>query len=441
MESVCRKDGKNKLENITIMDGITLNIIETDKFKTNYLSFNFVAPLDKSTAAHNALVPQVLIRGTRKHKDLASIKNVLDDLYAASVEGRVYRRSDYQVCGMTASWLDGKYSIDDTDIMEGALDIVEELLFDPYLENGVFCENYVESEKKILIDDIRAMINNKTSYAIRRCQQEMCIDEPFGINENGDEESVEKITPVSLFEAYEKMLKESVVEIFYVGKCDVEKMKNRIESMFKNVKRSYKPLGASLVKRDVEKVKEIVEKCPVAQGKLSLGFRTGTVLGEDEYKALPVFFEMYGNSPVSKLFMNVREKLSLCYYCRAIPEGMKGLMVVTSGIEVKNKEKAQNEILAQLEAVKNGDFTEEELLLAKKSLKNAYSELDDSPAALEGWYLTRRLAGLSSTHESVCSDFMSVSKDDVVSVANKIKLDTVYFLEGTLEGDAEDDEE
>ncbi len=429
------------MENIRISEGVSLNIIETDKFKTNYLSFNFVTPLCKEKAALYALIPQVLIRGTENYKDLASIKNALDDLYAASIEGRVYRRSDYQVCGITSSWLADKYAIDGTDITGGSLDILEEILFMPYLENGVFADNYVESEKRILIDDIRAMINNKTSYAIRRCQEEMCENEAFGINESGDEESVNRINAKELFDAYKELLSCSRIEIFYVGSCDRQKLIDKITAMFSGCDRKYKELEKPYVKRDVEKVKEITEKCPVTQGKLSLGFRTASVLGEEDYKALPVFFEMYGNSPVSKLFMNVREKLSLCYYCRAIPEGMKGIMVVTSGIEVANKEKAQNEILAQLDCVKQGDFTDEELELAKKSLKNAYSELDDSPAALEGWYLTRRLAGQSSTPEAVCKEFISVTRDDVIKSANKIKLDTVYFLEGTLKGEADFDEE
>ena len=143
---------------------------------------------------------------------------------------------------------------------------------------------------------------------------------------------------------------------------------------------------------------------------------------------------------MSKLFMNVREKLSLCYYCRAIPDGIKGIMTVTAGIEVCNKEKTQNEILAQLDAVKNGDITDEELILSKKSLKNAYNELNDSPPALEGWYLTRRLSDLGDSHEKVCESFMKVTREDVIRVANKIKLDTVYFLEGTLSGEGDDDE-
>ncbi len=429
------------LKKFKITDGVTLNVIPTDKFKTNYLSFNFVQYLDKNKAALNALIPQVLLRGTKNHKDIASIKVALDELYAASVEGKTFKRGEYQVCGITASWLADRYSIDGTKITEGTISILEELLFDPYTENGMFSKSYVESEKIDLIDDIRALINNKNSYAVTRCKEEMCRGEAFGISEYGDEESVKKITADELFAAYQNLLETSRIEIFYVGSGDVEALFEKIGKMFADKKRAYTEPQKTVVKYGVTEVKNVTEKISAAQGKLSLGFRTGCSVGDKDYSAFPVFVEMYGNSPVSKLFMNVREKLSLCYYCRAIPDGVKGIMVVTSGIEVSNKEKTQNEILAQLDNVKQGKITDEELILAKKSLKNAYNELNDSPPALEGWYLTRCLSGLDDSHEEVCNRFMNVTKEEVINVARKLRLDTVYFLEGTLKGKGESDDE
>lgn len=429
------------LKKFKITDGVTLNVIPTDKFKTNYLSFNFVQYLDKNKAALNALIPQVLLRGTKNHKDIASIKVALDELYAASVEGKTFKRGEYQVCGITASWLADRYSIDGTKITEGTISILEELLFAPYTENGIFSKSYVESEKIDLIDDIRALINNKNSYAVTRCKEEMCRGEAFGISEYGDEESVKKITADELFAAYQNLLETSRIEIFYVGSGDVEALFEKIGKMFADKKRAYTEPQKTVVKYGVTEVKNVTEKISAAQGKLSLGFRTGCSVGDKDYSAFPVFVEMYGNSPVSKLFMNVREKLSLCYYCRAIPDGVKGIMVVTSGIEVSNKEKTQNEILAQLDNVKQGKITDEELILAKKSLKNAYNELNDSPPALEGWYLTRCLSGLDDSHEEVCNRFMNVTKEEVINVARKLQLDTVYFLEGTLKGKGESDDE
>ncbi|MBR5322363.1 MAG: insulinase family protein [Clostridia bacterium] len=429
------------LKKFNITDGVTLNVIPTDKFKTNYLSFNFVQYLDRKSASQNALILQVLLRGTEKHKDIASIKTALDELYAASIESKVFKRGEYQVCGITASWLADRYSIDGTKITDGTISMLEELLFEPYTEDGIFSKDYVQSEKNDLIDDIRALINNKNSYAVTRCKEEMCRGEAFGISEYGDEESVKKITAEELFNAYKRFLETSRIEIFYVGSGDVDELCNRIEKMFVGKKREYKQPQKTVVKYGVSEVRNVTEKISAAQGKLSLGFRTGCVVGDEDYSAFPVFVEMYGNSPVSKLFMNVREKLSLCYYCRAIPDGVKGIMVVASGIEVSNKETAQNEILAQLENVKQGKITDEELILAKKSLKNAYNELNDSPPALEGWYLTRCLSGLDDTHEEVCERFMNVTKNDVINVARKLQLDTVYFLEGTLKGEGESDDE
>lgn len=424
-----------------IAEGVTLNVIATDKFKSDYLSFDFVQLLEAEKASLNALIPQVLLRGTEKHPNIASIKTALDELYAASVEGKTFKRGDWQVCSISASWLADRFSIDGTKISEGTLDMVEELLLSPFTENGAFSASYVESEKKDLIDEINGLINNKNAYAVRRCREEMCRGEAGGLSEYGDVDSVKAVTPVALYGAYRDMLESARVEIFYVGSLDAEKMAERLKIMFSSVRRRAVCLKQSEVKRSADEVKNVTEKVSATQGKLSLGFRTGSIVTDKNYGAFPVFVEMYGNSPVSKLFMNVREKLSLCYYCRAVPDGLKGTMIVSSGIEVSQKDKAQSEILRQLDNMKKGDFTEDELILAKKSLKNAYNELNDSPPALEGWYLTRRLCGLDESHEEVCERLMKVTADEVKAAAGAVVLDTVYFLEGTLSGEEDEADE
>lgn len=423
-----------------IADNVALNVIETKKFKTNYLSFNFVMPLERVNNGINALVPRVLVRGTDKHPDMISIKKSLDELYAASVEARVYKRGEYQICGISAGWLDDRFAIDDTDITYGTLGLVEEIIFEPYKENDVFSSSYTESEKSNLIDEIEALINNKTSYAIRRCQQEMSRDESFGISECGDIEDIKKITPESLYAGYNRLLRSARIEIFYVGR-DGEKIEERLKTMFAKLERVPESLTECRVVRKAPKIRTVDEDCPVTQGKLSLGFRTGTVIGDSDYHAFPVFAELYGGSPMSKLFMNVREKLSLCYYCKAIPENIKGIMIVTSGIENENREQTQNEILLQLENIKKGDISDVELSSAKKSLINAYKELSDSPASLEAWFLTRKLMGSDDTPEGMMEIFERTTKEEVAALARKITLDTVYFMRGTLkESEVEDDE-
>jgi len=156
------------------------------------------------------------------------------------------------------------------------------------------------------------------------------------------------------------------------------------------------------------------------------------VLSDGNYHEFALMRELYGGATVSKLFMNVREKLSLCYYCSAIPEAHKGIMVVASGIEVANKQKAQDEILAQLEDVKVGDFTEDDLAKAKRSIVNSYTELSDSPMSLESWYLGRALAGLSTSPEDAIELVMNTGREAVMAAAQGVTLDTVYFMRGTL---------
>lgn len=422
-----------------IADGVFLNFIETDKFKTNYLSVNFITNLNKETASLNSLIPMVLNRGTVKYPTMAEINAYLENLYATGIYSRVYKRGENQIIGFASYMLDNSYTIDDTDILAGTLDMLEQLIFYPRTENDVFVNSYVEGEKNNLIDQINAVINNKNRYAIWRCQEEMCKDEVFGIADTGTVTDVEKITPQSLYEQYQKVLNESQIEIYYVGQCDIDLLSSKIANTFTGIKHIDKPLETVVI-RKADKVKDITEDQPVTQGKLSLGFRTGSVLNDGDYHKFIMFNEIFGGSPTSKLFMNVREKLSLCYYCHSIAESLKGIMVVASGIEVANRDLAQSEILLQLDNIKNGIISDEEMTSARNSIINGYRTINDSSGSLEAWYMGRMLAGITSSPEEAIDFINTVTKDDIIAFANKITLDTVYFMRGTLTGGAEDDE-
>ena len=423
-----------------ITDGIFLNFIETDKFKTNYLSVNFITKLNKETAALNALIPMVLKRGTAKYPTMAVINEQLESLYGTGIYGRVYKRGENQIIGFTAHMLDNSYTIDDTDILAGTTDMLDQMIFHPKTENGAFIESYVEGEKSNLIDNINAVINNKTRYAVVRCQEEMCKDEVFGIAESGTVEDAQKITPQSLYAQYKKLLSESRIEIYYVGQGDINALSDKMSELFADIK-YVDPKLETVVIRSAGEVKEITEDQPVTQGKLSIGFRTGSILNDGDYHKFVLFNEIFGGSPTSKLFMNVREKLSLCYYCHSMPEALKGVMVVASGIEVANKELAQSEILLQLDNIKNGIVTDEEFISAKNSIINGYRTINDSSGDLESWYMSRMLAGITSSPEEAIDLVNETTLEDVIKMANKITLDTIYFMNGTLTGGAEDDDE
>lgn len=413
-----------------IFDRISLSISETDKFKTNFLSFFFSVPLKADTAAEYALLPKVILRGSKNFPDMKTINRRLDSIYGANITAVAFKRGERQIVGVFASCLCNEYAFEKTDILKELIFTIKDLFFNPKTENGGFTPSYVDSEKKNQIDFIKAQINNKNQYALRRCQQEMCADEPYGISEYGTVEQVEAITPESLYKAYESFISQADIDVFFVGRCDRAQLKDDISQMLCGVKRAQvQPFKSNLI-TEVKQVKNVEEKMSITQGKLTLGFRSGISIYDEKYPAFSLFNEIFGGSPSSKLFMNVREKLSLCYYCSAIPEAHKGLLFVASGIEVENKQKAQDEILAQLNDIKEGKISDTEFDSAVKSLINGYSELADDPQRLSQWYYGRMLAGLYGTPEEVCAKIKTLTKEDVVSAAQNVTLDTVYFLKG-----------
>ncbi|MDD4772795.1 MAG: pitrilysin family protein [Eubacteriales bacterium] len=420
-----------------IADGISLNIIETDKFKTNYIAVNLLTALDKKTAAYKALLPAVLKRGTVNYPDMAALNRRYDMLYSTHINTRCFKRGETHIFGFSAHMLDNRFVLDGTDIVSETLSLIAEIMFSPALSDGCFSSVYVESEKKNLIDLIKSKINNKNSYAVLRCQEEMCRGEVFAVSEDGTVEDVEAITPQSLFDFYKEIINRAQIEIYFVGKYDNNLLVEKVRNAFSPIRHVSGFVPYTEVIRNADTVREVSEEQPVTQGKLSLGFRSGAVLSDGDYEKFIMFSEIFGGSPSSKLFMNVREKLSLCYYCHAIPDAHKGIMIVASGIEVDKKEIAQDEILLQLENIRRGDFTEDEYEAAKKSIINGYRSITDSASGLVSWFLGRKLADIEISPEKAINLIEKVTKNDIVEAAKKVTLDTVYFMRGTLKESGE----
>lgn len=422
-------------DRIRIADGVNLNVIFSDKFKTNLLSVNFMTPLRRETAALNALLPMVLRRGSRKYPNMAKINERMQYLYASSMGSNNYKRGEIHMRSIGSWMLENAFVPDDTDVFGDTFDLVADVIFNPLLddETGVFLKSYVDGEKKSLVDSINAKINNKGQYAVMKCQQAMCKDEAYGIEESGTVSEVQAITPESLYEHYKWFLESSRVEIFLVGRGNPELLAERLKDEFSKIDR--KPVDeiqTEVIRRALGDVKNVVEDQPVKQGKLCLGFRTAKVLSDGDFLRFAMMNEIFGGSPSSKLFMNVREKLSLCYYCHSIPDSFKGTMIVTSGIEVDKKDIAQQEILNQLENIKNGIISDEEMTAARNSIRNGYMQLSDSPGSLESWYLGRMLAGIDETPEQAIVKLDNITKEMVAEAAGNVTLDTVYFLNGTM---------
>ena len=413
-----------------IADEAYFTLIKTEQFKAGLISVRFLAPLDKATAAENALFPQVLLRGCNKYPNMTAIARRKKSVYDTGLGATVYNIGENQVFGFNLDVLENKYSIDGMDIAGEATGLLVDILTDPVTENGVFKAEYVESEKKRLIDKINSQKNNKNAYAVMRCTDEMCRDERYGISEIGTVETVAAATPESVYAAYRRALKSARVEIVAVGNFD-NSTEERFAAAFSKIEREPQPIcETEIIRAPKGEVRRYTEIQKIQQGKLVIGFRTGSVISDGDYAATSLAVEIYGGSPISKLFMNVREKMSLCYFCSASADGTKGIMTVRSGIDFSKYEAAKAEIYRQLDLMAKGEITDEEFTGAKKSLINALREQSDDPAAIRSWYLGRLLSGRMQTKEEYIAEIERVTKEQVTAKAAGFKPDLEYFLKG-----------
>lgn len=416
-----------------IFPGVWLRTVHTSKFKSSYLSLTLLAPLEAATAGENALVPDVLRRGTAVHPDMESLSAALDDLYGGAIEPVVRKKGETQCIGFVASFLDDAYALEGEQILEPAANLLGELLLKPLTRDGVFDPDYVAGEKANLIDSIRGKINDKRTYATHRLTQLMCADEAFGVDKLGDEAHVAAITPASLWERYQQLLSTAAVEVYYCGSAAPERVEDAVKKALAGL-----PVRDDRLTPDCDirihagSTPRIVEEAmDVTQGKLAMGFRTGgQTCWEEEYPALVLCNAVFGGTAMSKLFMNVREKLSLCYYASSMLEKLKGLVLVSSGIEFDKYQTARDEILAQLEAVRRGEIEDWEMEGARRILVGTHLSTLDEQGRQEEFWLGQTVAGLEESPEEVAARFESVTKEQVAQAAQKLELDTIYFLKG-----------
>lgn len=419
---------------LELAPGVSLTAVQTNKFKSSVLAITLMAPIKKQTASVQALVPYVLRRGTQRHPDMNALAGALDELYGGSIEPVVRKKGETQCVGFMGSFLDDAYTLDGEAILEPAAGLLGELLLRPYTENGGFCKEYVEGERANLIDRIRAQINDKRQYSVQKLVRVMCGGEAYGVDRFGDEESAAAITPEGLWAAYQKLLSESRVEVYYCGSASLERVRSALERALEGLPVNGERAALSCeVKAEPEQdgPKLVEEAMDVTQGKLAMGFRTGGVnIWSEDFPALLVFNAVYGGTTTSKLFMNVREKLSLCYFASSMLEKAKGVMLVSSGIEFEKYKQAKEEILAQLESCRRGEIEDWELVGAIRSIVSALQTTLDSQGRLEDFWLGQIAAGESEGPEALAGRVESVTKEQVAEMAKKVRLDTIYFLKG-----------
>lgn len=413
--------------------GVGLTAVHTTKFKNGVLGVRLLTPLRRETAALNALLPMVLRRGTRLHPDMESISAALDELYGAWIEPAVDKEGETQCVGFLAGVLDDAYTLGGEAVLEPAAALVGELLLDPAVVNGAFDPEYTAGERRNLIDQIRAVINDKRQYSLRRLTEEMCPDEAFGVSGLGDEASAAAITPESLWQHYQQLLRTARVELFYCGSAPVQRVEAAFAAALSALPRGEREAAPACEVRAAPAgpVRTVEEAMEVTQGKLALGFRTGGVtVRSEEYPAMLLFTELYGGSPTSRLFLNVREKLSLCYFASAGLSQVKGVILVSSGIEFDKYQQAREEILAQLEAVRQGAFEDWELEAARSGLISSLKSRLDSNGLMERYWRLQSVAGTQVAPEELARKLESVTREQVIQASRQVSLDTVYFLKG-----------
>ena len=413
-----------------IMQNVFLTYLPASKFKTSVLSAHLVTPLQKETAAANALLPAVLRRGTMRCPDMESLSAALDTLYGAQIDYTVRKKGERQCVGFVASVIDDAFAPTGEKLLEPVADLLGELFLDPVTRNGRFLAEYVESEKQNLIDAIRAIRNDKQDWADVRLMQEMCAGEPYGVLRLGDEESAARINNHKLFNHYQQLLATSRMELFYCGSASQERVQGALCRAFAALPRGVVAEGEPI--RRVAAPQEpryLTEEMDVTQGKLSMGWRCGT----DDIPAMIMANLIFGGTSNAKLFLNVREKLSLCYYASSSYARSKGIMTVASGIETGNFQQAHDEILHQLELVKQGQWEEWELQGALATMCSSLTSLSDSQGALENYYLGQTATGAEDTPEDLMAALCQVTPERIQKAAQSCRLDTVFFLKGKEE--------
>ncbi len=410
-----------------LAEGVYLTYLPARKFKTSLLSAQFVCPIRRETASAYALLPSVLRRGTVRYPDLGALSVRLDGLYGARIDYTVRKKGESQCVGFVASLIDDSFAPGGERLLEPVAELLGELICDPVTEGGRFVPSYFESEKTNLIDAIRSLINDKRDYADARLLQEMCAGEPYGISRLGSEEEAQRLQARKLYAQYGELIASSRLELFYSGGAELARVEQALQAAFATLPReNVQELVPTLPHTARQTPRSVTERLDVTQGKLGLGF---TCASRDD-TALLMGNTLFGGSSNSKLFLNVREKLSLCYFASSVYHRAKGIITVSSGIEFDKFQAAYDEILAQLAAVREGRLDDWELEGARSVLLNAYASMGDSQAKLENFFLGQAATGQEETPELLAQAVRDVTAERIFEAMETVSLDTVYFLEG-----------
>lgn len=418
------------LENKTqLSNGVDGLFVKNTRFNTTLISFNFFMPLKKESVAVNALLPFMLTTSSKKYPDFSKLNFKLSKLYGAQLSASSEKVGDYQLLKMAVSVIGDRYTLDGESLTSQACELLGELIFEPNTENGAFLDADVSREKRKATQHIQGEKSEKRIYAKQRLIEEMYKDEPYGLAKCGTEEQVEKITGEDLFVAWERMLKSAYCFVDVVSSALPTGFFDEISKKFSTIEReNITVMGKTTPTKKAEKVNTVTERLDVAQGKLVMGFSMEKSEGSNDLLPALVMTDIFGGAPYSRLFTNVREKMSLCYYCSASSVRVKGLLTVDSGVEEANVDKAQKEILNQFEIVKKGEFTDFEYESSLRGIADSLRTYNDSQELLDMWYCMKAVSGKFISPDETAEKIASITREQIVAAANTVSLHTVYRL-------------
>ena len=417
------------VETIELLPGVTLRCFADSRFKQGCLSLQMIRPMDKQEAAMNALIPAVLLRGTVSAPDLRAITLRLDDLYGAAVGPVVRRVGDYQTTGLCCSFIADRYAMPGDRVLEPAIAFLGQLLLEPVTDKGIFRKDYIKSEKTNLIAAIEAQRNDKRAYAGAQMLKKMCRKDTFGIPRLGETAQVKKITARSAWEHYQKILRESPIDVFYVGQAQPQAVAQALKPLLDRIDRNYVNLPEQ-TPYNPSAGGSYTEAMEIAQGKLAMGFTTPITIRHPQFVAMQVCNVLFGGGMTSLLFTNIREKLSLCYDISSGYHSSKGIVTVSAGIDCQKYDTVKEQVLVQLAICQKGEFTDAQLNGAKQAVISSLQGVHDSPGAIESYYATAALSGLAMTPAEYKAAVEQVTAQQVAAAAATVKLHTDYFLKG-----------
>ena len=413
-----------------IKKGIKLHTIKTEKFKTNLIAIMLTTKLNRENVTKNALVPAVLRRGTKNLTTQEEINKKLEEMYGASLDCGLDKTGDNQVLKFYIETVNDEFLPQEAEnMLKTSLEKIFEFVFNPYLENGCFKKEYVEQEKENIKQIIDGKIDNKARYSLDRCIEEMYKDKPYGLYKYGYVEDMKNINEKNLYEYYQQLINECKIDIFVSGIIDeeTENIINNNENIIKLKDREPQYNEPKIIAKRTEKENDVQESMDVTQGKLIIGMDLD--IDDDNLRFdVMIYNSIFGGSANSKLFQNVREKASLAYTASSSYYRFKNNIFINCGIEIKNYEKALEIIKQQIEDMKKGDFTDEEVENAKKGIIASIKTIDDEQDTEITYFFSQELSKSKCNIEQYMQRISEVTKDKVIDVANKVSVNTVYFL-------------